>query len=315
MKQAKWLAGLLAGAMIFSFTACGNSSNGSTITQSSASSEALSTTSAEADTAASTVDSTLDQDEILAQLTELAEQENAIFESHQELWNKVFMAMDKDVAGTTADYCEFLLSTIDTIQDNLSDAEAETLKADVELLRPLEEQRAPLLTQYTPAEESLEQSISVSAFPSFTGKDLDGNDVDSSIFSQNAVTLVSLWFSTCKPCVEELSTLNQLNEDLKAKDGAVIGINTDTLDGNEDAIAVAKSILSEKGATYQNIYFPADSDAGNMLSQIFSFPTILLVDRNGNIIGNPIVGGVTSDEVMKEVNSRIDIILAADQGA
>ncbi len=313
MKQAKWLTGLLAGAMIFSFTACGNSSNGSTTAQSSTATAA--TTPTGTNTTASTTDSALNQDEILTQLTELAEQENAIFESHQELWNKVFMAMDKDVAGTTTDYCEFLLSTIGTIQDDLSDAEVETLKADVELLRPLEEQRAPLLAQYTPTEESLEQSITVSAFPSFTGKDLDGNDVDSSIFSQNAVTLVSLWFSTCKPCVEELSTLNQLNEDLKVKGGAVIGINTDTLDGNEDAIAEANRILSEKGATYQNIYFPTDSDAGNMLSQIFSFPTTLLVDRNGNIIGDPIVGGVTSDEVMDEVNSRIDEILAADQGA
>ena len=174
---------------------------------------------------------------------------------------------------------------------------------------------AQILAQYNPTDAAETQSISVSAFPSFSGKDLDGNDVDNNMFSQNAVTLVNLWFSGCKPCVEELSALNQLNEDLKAKGGAVVGINTDTLDGNEDAIAEAKNILSEKGASYQNIYFAWDSDAGNMLSQIFSFPTTLLVDRNGNIVGDPIVGGITSDEVMKEVTSRIDEILAADQGA
>ena len=222
--------------------------------------------------------------------------------------------MDKNTVNPEADYCDLLSSAIDAAE-GLSDDDVNTLKADVELIRPIEDQMAQILAQYNPTDAAETQSISVSAFPAFSGKDLDGNDVDNNMFSQNAVTLVNLWFSGCKPCVEELSALNQLNEDLKAKGGAVIGINTDTLDGNEDAIAEAKNILSEKGASYQNIYFAWDSDAGNMLSQIFSFPTTLLVDRNGNIVGDPIVGGITSDEVMKEVTSRIDEILAADQGA
>ena len=103
--------------------------------------------------------------------------------------------------------------------------------------------------------------------------------------------------------------------EMKAKGGAVVGINTDTLDGGEDAIAEAKSILSEKGASYSNIYFAWDSDAGNLVSQIFSYPTSILVDRNGNIIGDPIVGGINNPDVLEEVNSRIDQILAGDQGA
>lgn len=308
MKQTKWLTGLLAGAMIFSLSACGDNSSSSYAAQSSAPAE---TAAAEPSASA---DSAVDQDALQDKLNDLASQENAIFDSHKDLWEKVFSAMDKNAADPEADYCEILSSAIDAIQDDLTDEDIKTLKADVELIRPIEEQMEPLYEQYSTVDSSQAQTISESSFPSFSGKDLDGNDVDSSIFSQNAVTLVNLWFSTCKPCVEELSALNQLNEDLKAKGGAVIGINTDTLDGNEDAIADAKSILSEKGASYQNIYFAWDSDAGNMISQIFSFPTTLLVDRNGNIIGDPIVGGITSDEVMTEVNSRIDEILAADQG-
>ena len=307
MKQTKWLAGLLAGAMILGLTACGTDSASSAATQSSAPAQ-----TAEASAAS---DSAADQDAVQNQLNDLADQENAIFDSHKDLWEKVFAAMNKNAADPGADYCQVLTGAIEAIQDDLTDDEVSTLKADVELIRPIEEQMTTLFGQATDSNAGLSQTISVSSFPAFSGKDLDGNDVDNSIFSQNAVTLVNLWFSTCKPCVEELSNLNQLNEDLKAKGGAVIGINTDTLDGNEDAIAEAQSILSEKGASYQNIYFPWESDAGNMLSQIFSFPTTLLVDRNGNIIGDPIVGGVTSDEVMKEVTSRIDEILAADQGA
>lgn len=309
MKQTKWLAGLLASAMLLGLTACGSDSGSSAAAQSSAPAQTAAT-----ETAAASA-SSVDQDAAQAQLNELAEQENAVFDSHKDLWEKVFAAMDKNTADPSADYCEVLQSAIDAIQDDLTKDEVETLKADVELIRPIEEQMTALFSQSSDADVGQTQTIAVSAFPAFSGKDLDGNDVDSSIFSQNAVTLVNLWFSGCKPCVEELSALNQLNEDLKAKGGAVVGINTDTLDGSKDAIAEAKSILSEKGASYQNIYFDWDSDAGNMLSQIFSFPTTLLVDRNGNIVGDPIVGGITSDEVMQEVSSRIDEILAADQGA
>ena len=46
-------------------------------------------------------------------------------------------------------------------------------------------------------------------------QDLDGNSVDDSLFSGNAVTVVNFWFTGCKPCVAELSALNDLNEALK----------------------------------------------------------------------------------------------------
>ena len=317
MKQTKWIAGLLAGAMIFGLTACGSNSSSASSSATAQSSAPAESAAAEKTTAASSVESAayaVDQDALQAQLNDLTNQENAIFDSHKELWEKVFASMDKNVADPEADYCDILSNAIDAANE-LSDDDVNTLKADVELIRPIEEQMTAIYEQYNPADATETQTLSVSSFPSFSGKDLDGNNVDNSMFSENAVTVVNLWFSGCKPCVEELSALNQLNEELKSKGGTVIGINTDTLDGNEDAIAEAKSILNEKGASYQNIYFPSDSDAGNMLSQIFSFPTTLLVDRNGNIIGDPIVGGITSDEVMQEVNSRIDEILAADQGA
>lgn len=57
-------------------------------------------------------------------------------------------------------------------------------------------------------------------FPSFNGKDLDGNDVNSSdLFSGNTVTVVNFWFTSCKPCVSELADLEALNKELAAKGG------------------------------------------------------------------------------------------------
>ena len=140
---------------------------------------------------------------------------------------------------------------------------------------------------------------SVPAFPAFTGKDLDGNDVDNSIFSQNAVTVVNFWFSGCKPCVAELGELNALNETLKKQGGAVIGINVDTLDGNADAISTAKSLLESKGASYQNIYFPSDSAAGDFAGDIMAFPTTYVIDRSGAIVGEAMLGGIDNEDNMQ----------------
>lgn len=88
---------------------------------------------------------------------------------------------------------------------------------------------------------------SMKKFPSFEGKDLNGNTVKSDkLFSGNAVTVVNFWFTTCNPCVEELADLEALNKQLAKKGGAVVGINSFTLDGDKTAISDAKNILAKK---------------------------------------------------------------------
>ena len=84
-------------------------------------------------------------------------------------------------------------------------------------------------------------SDDASPFKNFSGKDFDGNSVDESLFSENAVTVVNFWFTGCKPCVAELSKLNELNDAIKSMGGEVVGINTETFDGNEAAIKEACS--------------------------------------------------------------------------
>ena len=110
-------------------------------------------------------------------------------------------------------------------------------------------------------------------FPTFEGKDLDGNTVKSDeLFSANAVTVVNFWFTTCNPCVGELSELDALNKKLAEKGGSLIGVNTFTLDGDETAISEAKVVLAKKGATYQNVYFDSDGEAGKFTTNIFAIP-------------------------------------------
>ncbi len=152
-------------------------------------------------------------------------------------------------------------------------------------------------------------------FPAFEGKDLDGNVVKSDeLFSGNAVTVVNFWFTTCNPCVGELGELDALNKELAEKGGALIGVNTFTLDGDETAIAEAKDVLAKKGATYQNVYFGSDGDAGKFTANVFAYPTTYVVDRNGNIVGDPIVGAITEPRQAEALKAQIDKALAADKG-
>ena len=156
---------------------------------------------------------------------------------------------------------------------------------------------------------------SLPKFPAFEGKDLDGNTVKSSdLFSGNAVTVVNFWFTTCNPCVGELSELDALNKELAKKGGALIGVNTFTLDGDEAAISEAKDVLAKKGVTYQNVYFASDGEAGKFTTNIFAYPITYVVDRNGNIVGDPIVGAITEKKQAETLQKLIDQALAADMG-
>ena len=152
-------------------------------------------------------------------------------------------------------------------------------------------------------------------FPAFEGKDLDGNTVKSSdLFSGNAVTVVNFWFTTCGPCVGELGDLDALNKELSGKGGALIGINAFTLDGNEAAISDAKDVLTQSGATYQNVYFDSGSEAGKFVESIYAYPTTYVVNRSGRIVGDPIVGAITSKTQADALQAQIDKALAADMG-
>ena len=148
-------------------------------------------------------------------------------------------------------------------------------------------------------------------FPTFDGKDLDGNEVNSStLFAKNTVTVVNFWFTTCNPCVEELADLEALNKQLAEKGGAVVGINSFTLDGDKTAISDAKNILAKKGVTYKNIWFDSKSKAGEFTSGLYSYPTTYVVDKNGNIVGEPIVGAITSKNQSEKLQKLIDQAIA-----
>ena len=272
-------------------------------------------------------------EEAVAMHKELMAEETAIFSENTALWEKVFMEADKGMAMVEdgKNYGEFLLDTIEGAKDQFTASERRLLRGEAKKIRDIESALTMLEDKYPEvAQMSMDSDMSMPAgddmsmapddgsmqkFPAFEGKDLEGNPVKSDeLFSANAVTVVNFWFTTCNPCVGELAELDALNKELAEKGGALIGVNTFTLDGNEAAISEAKDVLAKKGATYQNVYFPSDGEAGKFTTNIFAYPTTYVVDRSGNIVGDPIVGAITEKKQAETLQKLIDQALAADMG-
>ena len=261
---------------------------------------------------------------------ELMQQENDILSKNTDLWEKVFASADKGMIMQEdgKNYGDFLLKTIEDAKDQFTEEELKVLREGGEKIRDLEDQLTKLEEKFpelmpetpdgtvsVPAENGKPIEQNSNPFPAFEGKDLDGNPVKSDeLFSANAVTVVNFWFTTCNPCVGELAELDALNKELAKKGGALIGVNTFTLDGDEAAISEAKDVLAKKGVTYQNVYFDSDGEAGKFTTNIFAYPTTYVVDRNGNIVGDPIVGAITEKKQAETLQKLIDQALAADMG-
>ena len=319
MNAKKILALMLCAMMLLSLAACGAKDNDKQADMSGDSSAMT----GEPKTA----------EEALALHKELLERENALLSENAELWEKVFMAADKGMTMQEdgKNYGDFLLDTVEAAKEQFTDKEYAWLKESATEISNIENKLTELEEKYPEImQKSMDGDMSMPAgsdtstppddgsmqkFPAFEGKDLDGNTVKSDeLFSANAVTVVNFWFTTCNPCVGELSELDALNKELAKKGGALIGVNTFTLDGDEAAISEAKDVLAKKGATYQNVYFDSDGEAGKFTTNIFAYPTTYVVDRSGNIVGEPIVGAITEKKQAETLQKLIDQAIAADMG-
>ena len=296
MKMKKLTALLLATLMVLSLAACG----------------------AKGDSKTENSGDTAQTEEAAATHKSLMDRENEILSKNTELWEKVFLAADKGMTMQEdgKNYGDFLLDTIESAKDQFSDEEYALLKKSAQEISEIENKLTELEKQHPEIlNEETDANGDVQKFPSFEGKDLDGNEVKSDeLFSANAVTVVNFWFTTCSPCVGELGDLDALNKELADKGGALIGVNAFTLDGDETAISDAKDVLAKKGAAYQNVYFDSDGEAGKFTTNIFAYPTTYVVDRNGNIVGEPIVGAITEKNQAETLQKLIDQALAADAG-
>ena len=113
--------------------------------------------------------------------------------------------MSKDNTGENQEmeYADFLASTLEANKASFTEEELAVVSADIETIRGIEKEITELQNQISGAgafDDGTSVKENSNPFPGFTGKDLEGNDVDDSIFSANAVTVVNFWFNGCRCC-------------------------------------------------------------------------------------------------------------------
>ena len=123
---------------------------------------------------------------------------------------------------------------------------------------------------------------------SFETTDLDGNQVSSKqIFSQNKITMINIWGTTCGPCIEEMPELEKLNKEFQKKGGAIIGLVSDVPVDNSLYLQEAQAIVKDTGVTYPNLR--AWKGYEDVLDSVGT-PTTYFVDSQGKLVGEPILG-------------------------
>ncbi|CRH93871.1 Thiol-disulfide isomerase or thioredoxin [Peptoniphilus asaccharolyticus DSM 20463] len=148
-------------------------------------------------------------------------------------------------------------------------------------------------------------------FPTFTAKGLDGKEYSDSLFKENAVTVANLWFTGCGACVQEMPTLAKLDKEWSAKNVKLIGICTDG--GTTESDNEARKILEKNNAMYTNLVMNKGEAIDKFINSVMAFPTTLLIDREGNVVGDPIIGAIDTKEKIADLNKKIDDIIAKDK--
>ncbi len=150
--------------------------------------------------------------------------------------------------------------------------------------------------------DQLRTEIDLSGNLSFSAQTAFGDPIDSSVFSGYDLTMINIWGTLCKPCIEEMPDLQKLYEDMAAEGVNIIGF---VANYQEDRVEKAQEILTAKGITYSNVVFD-DETSGIIAAQISGFPTTIFVDSQGNVIGEQISGARGYDEYKDIINERLE---------
>ncbi len=150
-------------------------------------------------------------------------------------------------------------------------------------------------------EEPIQETPEPAAF-AFDTVDLEGNAVNTRDFAaQYDLTLVNFWATWCGPCVSEMPELQSLNEEFSAAtDGARVGILGVWLD--TESRSDMEAVLDYTGARYPMVEFQSTMQNSVALQYI---PATIFLDKEGAIVGDPIVGAQDAAGWRTEIQARL----------
>lgn len=142
----------------------------------------------------------------------------------------------------------------------------------------------------------------------FTAKDLDGNEVDQSVFANAKLTMMNIWATFCGPCINEMPELGELAAE-GGTDYQIIGVCAD-LNGTEDMLEDAKEIVSQTKANY--LHLQPSEDLYPVLTASSSVPVTFFFDSEGKLVGKGILGAQDKDNWSQVISERLEMVKTAD---
>lgn len=202
--------------------------------------------------------------------------------------------------GTSSDgKFKYYLSTNSEAEKDLTD-EIENIKTTLGEMTPFNGQSA-----FEQPQTATSDADNVGTFET---TDIDGNTYTEKVFSDYDLTLVNAFTTWCSPCVNEMPELEKLYQEMKDQGVGVVGMVLDSVseDGTPDDSIVQKAqLLKEKtGVTYP-LLIPDKGFLNGRISGLQSFPESFFVDKDGNIVGDPIMGSNTFDGWKEAVEKQL----------
>lgn len=152
-----------------------------------------------------------------------------------------------------------------------------------------------------PADEHQAASNQKEVLKSFEAITLDNNTFTQEDLAQKDVTVINFWSVMCGPCIEEMPELAKFRNNLPEN----VELLTVCLDGNTDTESV-KQILQE--AEYEGItLLGGTGDFQKLSDEIQYTPTTIIVDKDGNMIGEEMIGG--QEDLSKTLTEAVNAAL------
>lgn len=163
---------------------------------------------------------------------------------------------------------------------------------------------ATLVLGLSACSASEDELVSKTPFPEFSESDTQGNVVTNDIFGDYDATILNFWNNGCGTCIEEMPELEEYYQSFQEQNINLIGVASDSGESDEQ-LKTAQDILAQKGVTYTNLSPDPDNALyQDFISQLAGYPTTYVVDREGNIVGAPIIGNVKEQE--ETLNTRLE---------
>ncbi len=129
----------------------------------------------------------------------------------------------------------------------------------------------------------------------FKGKNFQGEEVDLETF-RGKVVVLDFWGSWCEPCVRGIPELKLMRKELGEKGFEILGVMS-------DPIEIGKVELARKKIDWPQIHEEVTDDPASLQHRfgVGFYPTYLVVDRQGRLIGSTNAGYVMEAMVLKEL--------------